>query len=83
MATEKGKGIIGRIRTALCSHDYSFDRSVDWQPDGYTRHHRGGDEEDIPSCTIIDKCVKCGLERRVGAPADLAEQYDIPLEWDE
>ena len=80
--TDHEPSITDRFRCALLGHNHAIDHAVDWQPDGYTRDHGDGSPpKPIPACTLVEVCQRCGDERELYAPAEVAERHDIPTEW--
>ena len=70
------------LRCAVLGHQRAVDRAVDWEPDGYTRDYGDGSPtEPVPACTLVEVCQRCGDERELYAPAEVAERHDIPTEW--
>lgn len=65
------------------SHKYEADRAEDYEEGGYTRHHGDGTQEPIPACYVVEKCSRCGTEQRIYSSVSIAEQFDVPKEWED
>jgi hypothetical protein len=73
-----------RLRCLFGGHQYRFVRAIDRLPEAATREYADDrPPEPIDSCTIIDKCARCGTERETTAAVCVAERFDISREWEE
>lgn len=76
--------LISRIECFFTGHQWIPDRAIEREEGGYKRVYPNDDREpdEIDACTVVDVCTHCHAERKIYASVEMANRYDIELQWD-